>query len=164
MYEQEILPAPPQNTPFSGLILKVGKMNYCLGKMDPIWAKCLKSGQNCSRSGQKNIIHSNLCLAGSQPGSVPILPNGCDLKSARLGSQACRCLTSSGSAVVMCAKRANECSTNGRNWAWRGLSAGCVIRRVARGLTALFKSSDRCVLSDCVLRWRAWRTSPAPPK
>ena len=49
--------SPTQNTPFPGLILKVGKMNYCLGKMDPIWAKCLKSGQNFSRSGQKKFIH-----------------------------------------------------------------------------------------------------------
>ena len=57
MYEHETPPAPPQNTPFPGLILKVGKMNYCLGKMDPIWAKCLKSGQNFSRSGQKKFIH-----------------------------------------------------------------------------------------------------------
>ena len=37
---------PPQNTPFSGLILKVDKTNYSMGKMDPKWAKCLKSGQN----------------------------------------------------------------------------------------------------------------------
>ena len=44
-------PSPPQNTPFPGLILKVGETIYCLGKMDPIWAKCLKSGQNFSRSG-----------------------------------------------------------------------------------------------------------------
>ena len=57
MYEQETPPAPPQSTPFPGLILKVGKMNYCLGKMDPIWAKCLKSGQNFSRNGQKKSIH-----------------------------------------------------------------------------------------------------------
>ena len=60
MYEHETPPAPPQNTPFPGLILKVGKMNYRLGKMDPIWAKCLKTGQNFSRSGQKKFIH---CLA-----------------------------------------------------------------------------------------------------
>ena len=46
MYKHETPPAPPQNTPFPGLILKVGKTNYCLGRMDPIWAKCLKSGQN----------------------------------------------------------------------------------------------------------------------
>ena len=43
-------PTPRQNTPFPGLILKVGKMNYCLGKVDP---KCLKSRQNFSRNGQK---------------------------------------------------------------------------------------------------------------
>ena len=60
MYEHETPPAPPQNTPFPGLILKVGKMNYCLGKMDPIWAKCLKSGQNVSRSGQIFFIHNHI--------------------------------------------------------------------------------------------------------
>ena len=54
----------PKTPPFSGLILKVGKMNYCLGKMDPIWAKCLKSGQNFSRSGQKKIIHQDSKTAG----------------------------------------------------------------------------------------------------
>ena len=42
---------PPQNTPFPGLKLKVGKMNFCLSKMDPNWAKCLRNGQNFSRSG-----------------------------------------------------------------------------------------------------------------
>ena len=38
-----------------GLNLKVGKMNPHLGNPDPIsaiWAKCLESGQNFSRSGQ----------------------------------------------------------------------------------------------------------------
>ena len=34
----------PQNTPFPGLNLKVGKMNCSLGKMRPIWAICTKSG------------------------------------------------------------------------------------------------------------------------
>ena len=37
-------------TPFLAK-LKVGKTNYCPGKMDLKWAKCLKSGQNFSRSG-----------------------------------------------------------------------------------------------------------------
>ena len=77
MYEHETPPAPPQNTPFPGLILKVGKMNYCLGKMDPIWAKCLKSGQNFSRSGQKKFIHAQEpksrrhSLSHSQPFTSP---------------------------------------------------------------------------------------------
>ena len=62
MYKHETHPTPPQNTAFPGLILKVGKMNYCLGKMDPIWAKCLKGGQNFSRSGQKKIIHYNVIM------------------------------------------------------------------------------------------------------
>ena len=49
----------PQPTPKHPLSWPdfVGKMNYRLGKMDPIWAKCLKSGQNFSRSGQKKFIH-----------------------------------------------------------------------------------------------------------
>ena len=42
--------------PFSGLNLKVGKKNYNLSKMGPIWAICTKSGQNFSRSGQEKII------------------------------------------------------------------------------------------------------------
>ena len=56
MYVHKTPPNPPQNTPFSGLILKLGILNYCLGKMDPIWAKCLKSWQNFSRSWQKKIF------------------------------------------------------------------------------------------------------------
>ena len=51
MYVHKTPPTPPQNTSFPGLILKVGKMKYRLSKMDPNWAKCLKSGQNFSRSG-----------------------------------------------------------------------------------------------------------------
>ena len=39
------------NYPFPGLKLKVGKTNYCPSKMDLKWAKCLKVGQNFSRSG-----------------------------------------------------------------------------------------------------------------
>ena len=58
MYRHKTPPNPPPNTSFPCLILKVGKMIYCLGKMDPIWAKCVKSGQNFSRSGQKNIYSS----------------------------------------------------------------------------------------------------------
>ena len=45
---------------------KVGKMNYCLGKMDPDQAKCLKNGQTLSRSGQKTFIHILGCLAAVQ--------------------------------------------------------------------------------------------------
>ena len=47
----------PPNTPFLGLNFKVGKMNYRLGNLDPIWANCLKSGQTFSRRGQKKFIH-----------------------------------------------------------------------------------------------------------
>ena len=57
MYIHKTPPTPSQNTPFSGLNLKVGKRNYRLGNLDPNWAKCLKSGQNFSRSGQKKFIH-----------------------------------------------------------------------------------------------------------
>ena len=45
-YIHKTPPIPPQNTPFPGLKLRLGKMNYCLGKMDPNWAKYLKNGQN----------------------------------------------------------------------------------------------------------------------
>ena len=31
-------------------------MKYCLGNLDPNWAKCLKCGQNFSRSGQKKFM------------------------------------------------------------------------------------------------------------
>ena len=60
-YIHKNTPTPPQNTPFSGLNLKVGKMNYSLGNMRQIWAICTKSGQQCSRSGptsgQEKFIH-----------------------------------------------------------------------------------------------------------
>ena len=59
MYIHETLQTSPQNTPFPGLKSKVCKMNYSLFKMDPNWAKCLKSGPNLSRSGQKHFIHLN---------------------------------------------------------------------------------------------------------
>ena len=48
---------PTPNTPFHGLNLKVCKMNYRLGNLESTWAKCLKSGQNISRSGQFLFIH-----------------------------------------------------------------------------------------------------------
>ena len=31
----------------------MGKINYCLGNLDPNWAKCLRSGQNFSRNEKK---------------------------------------------------------------------------------------------------------------
>ena len=57
MYVHKRPSSPPKNTPFPGQNLKVGKMNYSLGNLDPNRAKCLKSGQIVSRSGQKQIIH-----------------------------------------------------------------------------------------------------------
>ena len=48
------------------LDLKVCKINYSLGNLDPILAKCLKSGQNLSRSGQKRYS----CESGNV-GSIP---------------------------------------------------------------------------------------------
>ena len=38
MYEYKTPPTPPQKNPFPGLNLKVGKINYHLGKTDPNWA------------------------------------------------------------------------------------------------------------------------------
>ena len=55
MYVHETPPTTPQNTPFPGLNLKVGKMNYSLCNLDPNWAICLKSGQNFSREVGKKI-------------------------------------------------------------------------------------------------------------
>ena len=49
---------PTHNSPFPGLNLKVGKMNYRLGNLDQNRSKCLKSWQNFSRSGQKEFFHS----------------------------------------------------------------------------------------------------------
>ena len=61
MYVHRTPKSPPQNTPFPSLNLKVGKMNYHLGNLDPNWAKCLKRGQNFSRSGPKeNIIRNQM--------------------------------------------------------------------------------------------------------
>ena len=59
MYVHKTPQSPLQKTPFPGLNLKVGKMNYRLGNLDPNWAKCLKSGQNFSGSGQNGfqVIH-----------------------------------------------------------------------------------------------------------
>ena len=57
LYEQKTLPTRPQNTPFPGLNLKVGEMNYCLDNLDPNWAICLKNRQDFSGNGQKYWIH-----------------------------------------------------------------------------------------------------------
>ena len=35
MYVHKTSPTPPQNTPFPSLNLKVSKMNYSLGNLDP---------------------------------------------------------------------------------------------------------------------------------
>ena len=56
MYVHKTPPTPPQSTPFPGLILKVGKINYSLGKMDPNWAKCLKSGKTFLEVGTKKLF------------------------------------------------------------------------------------------------------------
>ena len=45
MYVHITPPSPPQSTPFPG-------MNFSLGKMDPNWAKCLKSGQTFLEVGK----------------------------------------------------------------------------------------------------------------
>ena len=67
-FAQNTTPTPYSR--FPGLNLKVGKMNYSLGNLDPNWAKCLKSGQNFSRSGQKKFIHSSGPL---EPGNIGTL-------------------------------------------------------------------------------------------
>ena len=43
-----------------GLNLKISKMNYCLGTLDPDWATHSKVGtENFSRSGQNEFIHGH---------------------------------------------------------------------------------------------------------
>ena len=54
MYVHKTSPTLLQNTPFPGLNLKMGKMSYCLGKMDPNWAKYLKIGQAFLEVGKKH--------------------------------------------------------------------------------------------------------------
>ena len=96
MYVHKTPPTPPLNTPFPCLNLKVGKTNYRLGKMDPNWAKCLKSGHNFSRSGPKNYSSSpgtrldstrttllalvpstatDECTLQMQPSALPVYPS-----------------------------------------------------------------------------------------
>ena len=62
MYIPKTPPTPPQNTPFPGLNLKVGKMNYSLGNLDPKWAKCWKI-----------ICKSKVYLLVWQQGCGPVL-------------------------------------------------------------------------------------------
>ena len=52
-----------------GLNLKVGKKRPHLGTLDPIWAKCSKSGQNFSRIGQKKFIHVVPCAISCAHGT-----------------------------------------------------------------------------------------------
>ena len=57
MYVYKTPPSPPQYTPFPGLNLKVGKMNYSLGKMDPNCAKYLKKkGKTFLEVGKKKLF------------------------------------------------------------------------------------------------------------
>ena len=71
-------PNPTPKHPFSW---KVGNMDYCLGILDPNWAKCLKSGPLFSRSGhQKNdsyhLIHTFLpTVFMTEPGTQCWLSN-----------------------------------------------------------------------------------------
>ena len=60
-------PSSPQNTPFPGLNLKVGKMNYCLGNLDPKWAKCFKSDQIFLKWAKNNYSSHAALAVLSQP-------------------------------------------------------------------------------------------------
>ena len=48
---------PTPKHPFSWPELENGQNELLSGQNVPNWAKCLKSGQNISRSGQKKNIH-----------------------------------------------------------------------------------------------------------
>ena len=63
-YKDKTPPTLPKNTTFPELKLKVSKMNYSLGKMDPYWAKCLEVG--------KKKIHLNMA---KQPQELDLLRN-----------------------------------------------------------------------------------------
>ena len=70
VYVHKTPTSPPQNIPFPGLSLKVGKTNYCLGNLVPNWANCLKSGQNFSRIGPRKkfmIFLALHCLYAENP-------------------------------------------------------------------------------------------------
>ena len=56
MYVHKTPPTSPQNTPSPGLNLKVGKMNYHLGNLDPNWAICLKTGPKFLEVGKKMLF------------------------------------------------------------------------------------------------------------
>ena len=57
----------------------MGKINYSLGKMDPNWAKCLNSGQDFSRSGQKKIIHFDMIFTTATKAGQATTPGHFDL-------------------------------------------------------------------------------------
>ena len=57
--------SPPPNTLPPCLSLKVSKMNYSLGSLDPNWAKCLKNGQNFSRRGKKTYSWPKVSITTS---------------------------------------------------------------------------------------------------
>ena len=61
-------PNPTPRHPFSWPDFESGQMNCCLGKMDPNWAKCLKSGQKFSTSGQKKK-----CIPLSMEGAEAVI-------------------------------------------------------------------------------------------
>ena len=103
MYIQKKTPqTPPQNTPFPGLILKVGKMIYCVGKMNPMahlgemlemfekWVKLFYkwAKKNYSFLWRGNvrlpltfITAQNLLGAGAKPISIKLLSTLCHLVS-----------------------------------------------------------------------------------
>ena len=65
MYVHKTPPTPSKNTPFPGLILKMGKMNYCLGKIDPNMANFFKSCQTFLEVGNFYLfifICVNVCV------------------------------------------------------------------------------------------------------
>ena len=68
MYEYKTPPTPPQKNPFPGLNLKVGKINYHLGKTDPNWANVWKVGKNFLEVAKK--IYSSPIQTPKRPNQV----------------------------------------------------------------------------------------------
>ena len=54
MYKHKTPPTPPQNTPFPGLNLKVGKTHYSLGKWNPFGQIVRKVDKTFLEVGKKN--------------------------------------------------------------------------------------------------------------
>ena len=59
IYVHKTPPTPPQNTPFPGLILKVGQTNYCLGKVGKPFLERAKKNYGPTSWGDSVLIDTD---------------------------------------------------------------------------------------------------------